>query len=158
MARVEAPKVREAIESGAKKARDENYCPEPVEMARMCAGCLSLLPELEATLLASVSSNGMEKLYRDVEMPLTRTLADMEIAGVKVDSDRLRELSREMDARLDQLVADIYVLAGQEFNVIPPSNWGMFSSIGWGCRLRRRPRLDILQMLKFSRVCRIAIR
>jgi len=74
------PKVREAIESGAKKARDENYCPEPVEMARMCAGCLSLLPELEATLLASVSSNGMEKLYRDVEMPLTRTLADMEIA------------------------------------------------------------------------------
>ncbi|MDD2202077.1 MAG: DNA polymerase I [Firmicutes bacterium] len=129
---VEAPKVREAIESGAKKARDENYCPEPVEMARMCAGCLSLLPELEATLLASVSSNGMEKLYRDVEMPLTRTLADMEIAGVKVDSDRLRELSREMDARLDQLVADIYVLAGQEFNVNSTKQLGyvLFDRLG----------------------------
>jgi len=60
---VEAPKVREAIESGAKKARDEKYCPELSQMARMCSGCLTLLPELEATLLASISSNGMEKLY-----------------------------------------------------------------------------------------------
>jgi len=39
---------------------------------------------------------------RDVEMPLAEALADMEMAGVKVDSERLRELSREMDSRLDQ--------------------------------------------------------
>lgn len=129
---VEAPKVREAIESGAKKARDENYCPGPLEMARMCAGCLTLFPELEATLLASVSSNGMEKLYRDVEMPLAEALADMEMAGVKVDSDRLRDISREMDARLDQLVAEIYVLAGQEFNVNSTKQLGhvLFDRLG----------------------------
>ena len=141
--------MREAIESGAKKARDEKYCPELSQMARMCSGCLTLLPELEATLLASVSSNGMEKLYRDVEMPLAETLADMEMAGVKVDSERLRELSREMDSRLDQLVAEIYVLAGEEFNVNSTKQLGhvLFDRLGLP---PRRPRPDIPQMLKFS--------
>ncbi len=129
---VEAPKVREAIESGAKKARDAKYCPKLSQMASMCSGCLTLLPELEATLLASVSSNGMEKLYRDVEMPLAEALADMEMAGVKVDSERLRELSREMDSRLDQLVAEIYVLAGEEFNVNSTKQLGhvLFDRLG----------------------------
>lgn len=129
---VEIPDVREAIEAGAKKARNASYCPEVSEMAVMCGECLRTLPELEATLLASISSSGMDKLYRDVEMPLAATLAEMEMTGIKVDSKRLGELSREMDGRLDQLVADIYSLAGEEFNVNSTKQLGhvLFDRLG----------------------------
>ncbi len=56
-------------------------------------------------------------LMNDVEMPLVRVLATMEMHGIKVDTDELIALSKEFDQELSTLETDIHALAGEEFNI-----------------------------------------
>lgn len=81
------------------------------------AGSLGLMPQLEASVMGVLRTFGMEKLYREVELPLAGVLADMEITGVAVDTGRLNELSVEMGAALDTLAREVYEAAGEEFNL-----------------------------------------
>ncbi len=60
------------------------------------------------------------KLCEEVEFPLVEVLAHMEFSGVKLDTDLLREMSKELDRMLDNLTHDIYRLAGTEFNINSP--------------------------------------
>ncbi|MCP4118999.1 MAG: DNA polymerase I [Desulfobacteraceae bacterium] len=60
---------------------------------------------------------GLLSLMNDVEMPLVRVLATMEMNGIKVDTDELIALSKEFDQELTTLEADIHALAGEEFNI-----------------------------------------
>jgi DNA polymerase-1 len=62
----------------------------------------------------------MERLFHDLEMPLARVLADMELAGVALDLPLLARLSAEFGATLERLMAEIYGLAGCEFNIGSP--------------------------------------
>ena len=59
----------------------------------------------------------MERLYYEVELPLVGILADMEMAGVKVDSKILGEMSADLGGRIEELDGLIYGLAGEEFNI-----------------------------------------
>ena len=68
--------------------------------------------------------NGFEELFRDMEMPLVVVLAEIEMAGVKIDSERLGVLSREFHSRLDEIEQRIYTLAGVEFNINSPKQLG----------------------------------
>jgi len=63
-------------------------------------------------------------LFADLETPLLPILAEMELAGIKVDTALLQELSREFRAKLSELEKDIYRLAGQEFNINSPRQLG----------------------------------
>ncbi len=69
-------------------------------------------PELEATDLS--------ELYRDLELPLMKVLADMELAGVRIDSAYLAKMGAEVEEQLDDLREEIYVAAGEEFNINSP--------------------------------------
>lgn len=60
------------------------------------------------------------KLCEEVEFPLVEVLAHMEFSGVKLDTELLREMSKELDRMLDNLTHDIYRLAGMEFNINSP--------------------------------------
>lgn len=126
------PRVRESIRQEVKRTRDPESCIGSEAAAGMCARCLAVMPQLEATLLASISSYGMDRLYREIEMPLAAVLADMEMTGVKVDAGRLRELSSEMDFTLNKLVAEIYRHAGEEFNINSTKQLGhvLFERLG----------------------------
>jgi DNA polymerase I len=62
----------------------------------------------------------MERLFRELEMPLSAVLADMELAGVLLDVPALGRLSVELATALDRLIAEIYELAGCEFNIGSP--------------------------------------
>ena len=75
-----------------------------------------LAPQLEKA--------GLEKLYYEIELPLALVLARMEMAGVKVDSKKLAELSKELKAREELLRKQIFDLAGKEFNVDSPRQLG----------------------------------
>ena len=57
------------------------------------------------------------KLYREVELPLTQVLGQMEFTGVKVDGDTLAVISNQLGERLEMTEASIYELAGEEFNI-----------------------------------------
>lgn len=62
-------------------------------------------------------------LYREVELPLVKLLAKMEIAGVKVDKKRLTELSQEFAQRMSVLEEKIFGLAGRSSTSTRQSNW-----------------------------------
>jgi DNA polymerase I len=64
-----------------------------------------------------IRSHGLESLLRDVELPLTGVLADMEWKGIAVDTKRLAELSRTFGDELRTLERAIYVEAGTDFNI-----------------------------------------
>ena len=64
------------------------------------------------------------QLFAELETPLLPILAEMELAGIRVDTDLLQELSREFGEKLAALEKEIYRLAGQEFNINSPRQLG----------------------------------
>ncbi len=70
---------------------------------------------LREPLLERVRERGAEHLYRNIELPLTRVLADMEEAGVKIDDYRMGEITARLADRVEELEAKAYELAGEEF-------------------------------------------
>ncbi|MBI4868717.1 MAG: DNA polymerase I [Candidatus Wallbacteria bacterium] len=75
---------------------------------------------LTRVLGAKLEESGLTKLFADVEMPLVPVLARMERNGIAIDSDYLRDLSKEMLVEIRQLESTIHGLAGEEFNVNSP--------------------------------------
>jgi DNA polymerase-1 len=72
------------------------------------------------TLTDALRNEGLESVYRDLELPLVPILADIEQHGVKVDVDALAALGTTMQAELDGLSARIYEMASGEFNINSP--------------------------------------
>ena len=70
---------------------------------------------LREPMLERVRERGAEPLYREIELPLTRVLAAMEAAGVKVDTYRMGEITARLADRVEELEAKAYELAGEEF-------------------------------------------
>ncbi|MFQ5441201.1 MAG: DNA polymerase I [Thermodesulfobacteriota bacterium] len=68
----------------------------------------------------ALKDNGMEDLYRKIDLPLSEVLASMEIRGIKIDLSLLNEMSRELETRLSAIKGSIYRLAGTEFNINSP--------------------------------------
>ena len=64
------------------------------------------------------------QLFAELETPLLPILAEMELAGIRVDADLLQELSQEFGEKLAALEKEIYRLAGQEFNINSPRQLG----------------------------------
>lgn len=72
---------------------------------------------LSTFLWPRVVAKGLDTLYREIELPLIEVLADMEMAGVKVDEAALHALSRELETQLGELERKIFELSGEEFNL-----------------------------------------
>ncbi len=68
-------------------------------------------------LAPKLASLGLSDLMTDVEMPLISVLVNMEMHGIRVDRDRLERLSRDFSHQLEGIEADIYRIAGEEFNI-----------------------------------------
>lgn len=75
---------------------------------------------------------GQQQLYYDVELPLVRVLADMQIYGIRIDRERLAEFSRMLAGQIETLTAEIYQDAGEEFNINSPKQLGavLFEKLG----------------------------
>jgi DNA polymerase-1 len=94
---------------------------EPVEQAaaRHGAGAEALW-RLAGLLRERLEQTGLDKIYDEIDGPLLPILAEMERRGVRVDTDRLAEMSAEMERSIETLRAAIHKLAGSEFNVDSP--------------------------------------
>ena len=98
---------------------------------------------LHNLFLPQLREQGLDRLYHDIEVPLIGVLARMEERGVKVDLDLLRALSADFQTKLDTLTADIFKLAGEEFNINSTQQLGviLFEKLqiqkGLGVRVRR---------------------
>ncbi|WP_046215583.1 DNA polymerase I [Paenibacillus wulumuqiensis] len=91
-----------------------------LHLARKTATIRQLVPLQREQL----EQNEMTSLFEDLEMPLSRILADMEKQGVAVNTDELRALGKEFESQLETLVKQIYEQAGTEFNLNSPKQLG----------------------------------
>lgn len=79
---------------------------------------------LKHHLECELKKEGMETLFYDMEMPLTKVLAEMEITGVRIDCDILQQTSGMLSSRIEQIESEIYAMAGMPFNVSSPKQVG----------------------------------
>jgi DNA polymerase I len=81
---------------------------------------------------AELERREQAELYADVELPLASVLAKMERAGVALDTAALRTLATQVDADVERLQAEIYAIAGEEFNLGSPQQLGriLFDKLG----------------------------
>ncbi len=75
--------------------------------------CLRLMPELKSEL----EEKSQMSIFEEVEMPFIPILADMELAGISLDTNFLVELSRTMAAKLETIEQQIYEIVGHGFNI-----------------------------------------
>ena len=81
--------------------------------------------QLKDKMVAPLKEMGMEQLFYDVEMPLSRVLSEMEYAGVAINTDTLKEMSDDLQGLSDAVQTEIYSLAGEEFNIGSPKQLGI---------------------------------
>ncbi len=70
--------------------------------------------------LPLLKKNNLEKLFFDLEMPITKLLTEMEIKGIFLKGEELTAYSKELGKELEDCEKDIYRLVGHEFNIASP--------------------------------------
>ncbi|KRL83624.1 DNA polymerase I [Ligilactobacillus apodemi DSM 16634 = JCM 16172] len=83
------------------------------------------ISDLEDDLMVELKKNEQVELYLQIERPLSLVLAQMEIAGITVDRERLDIMQSEFKERLSELEQLIYQEAGEEFNINSPKQLGV---------------------------------
>lgn len=73
-----------------------------------------------AHLVPEMEKNGVDALYRNIELPLVEVLAAMEKAGIATDQKRWKEVLEDMQQRERHILREIYTEAGESFNVNSP--------------------------------------
>ena len=71
-----------------------------------------------------LSENNLDNLFYDIEMPLVRVLSKMELNGVKIDIDGLKQISEEQSKEILNIEKNIYEIAGTSFNIGSPKQLG----------------------------------
>jgi DNA polymerase-1 len=79
-----------------------------------------LVHALAAWQREEIRGRGLTDLLNQVELPIVRILRDMEQAGVKLDTERLEEISERVKTEADALESEIFELAGEEFTLGSP--------------------------------------
>ncbi len=79
-----------------------------------------------------ISERGLEALMREMELPLVSVLRDMELLGVRLNLERLAEITRRVAGEIDGLEREIFALAGEEFLIASPQQLGeiLFERLG----------------------------
>ena len=106
----------ELIGGKGKNKRTIDQVPLP-EVVNYAAEDADITLQLHEKLSAELKQAGMEKLFYELEMPLLRTLVNMEMAGVRIDSAALNTSALTMRSELQRIEQEAYTLAGTEFNL-----------------------------------------
>lgn len=89
------------------------------------AKCAVALGVLNERIGDKIKENGQEKLYQEVELPLVTVLAHLKINGFLVDDNQLKKFADKLGEKIDALTNEIYMLAGEEFNINSPKQLGV---------------------------------
>ncbi len=91
-----------------------------------------VMSQLREKLEDELIKNEQFDLFRELEMPLSLILADMEFFGIKVERKRLEAMGRELNERLIEIEEKICELAGEKFNINSPKQLGviLFEKLG----------------------------
>lgn len=108
------------------KGRNQNNMRDlqPKDVYEYAAEDADITLQLKNVLEPRLKAVGGERLFWDIEMPLVRVLADMELHGVRLDTESLKDTEHAFNERMRQYEAHIYELAGEEFNIASPKQVG----------------------------------
>lgn len=111
-------KIVELIGTGKNQKRMDDV---PIaDIAHYAAEDADVPVRLRPLLAERLEALGLVPLFEELEIPLIEVLVELEYNGIKVDVERLRELSVRFDAKLAELVGQVYAAAGREFNIASP--------------------------------------
>ena len=96
----------------------------PAEICDYAAEDADITLQLKNVLEPQLKEVGGERLFYDIEMPLVKVLADMELNGVCLDTESLSETRRVFTERMQAYEHHAYELAGEEFNISSPKQVG----------------------------------
>lgn len=114
-----------------------------VETAAKWAGAMAdAMLSIADVLPDRLAAGGLSDLYRTIELPTARLLADIERTGIHIDIAHFKKLSAEVGEELERLQAHIYELAGGEFNIGSPKQLGelLFDKLGLDTKGVRRTK------------------
>ena len=102
----------------------EQYCGKRLPDFHSPTELLSAHQELEAILTEALERHEGMKVLQQLELPLVPVLAQMELKGVRVDQDELKQQSKALTEDIQRLEKSIHQQAGQEFNIGSPKQLG----------------------------------
>ncbi len=108
--------------AAARKKGGEDKAMETIAEVAAMEAAVSL--RAEDALLAKLRELEMEKLFREIEMPLVPVLAQMELSGIFASREALLAYGESLQNRIDALEAAIYEAAGETFNINSPKQLG----------------------------------
>ena len=76
--------------------------------------------ETKEEIDSKIKVEELDYLFREIEMPLSVVLADMELTGIKLDVEYLTKIQNELKEKMDCVEKEIYELSGVEFNIMSP--------------------------------------
>lgn len=110
---------------GAKGKKQKRFAEvKPERFSNWACECADLSLALKLELDKRLEENGMTRLLTDIEMPLVRVLASMEIAGARIDEKALADYSVKLTEQVNILEHECHELAGMEFNTASPAQVG----------------------------------
>ena len=107
--------------------KKENLDIKEVSIARS-----KFIYEIKDKFINELNNKGMYNLFKDVELPLSEVLADMEYTGFNVDKTKLIDMGEDIKIKIELLEKDIYNMAGEEFNIASTKELGkiLFEKLG----------------------------
>ena len=97
---------------------------DPIDVYEYAAEDADITLQLKNVLEPKLKETGTENLFWNIEMPLVPVLADMELNGVRLDTDALHDTSMIFTERMNRLEQQIYEKAGETFNISSPKQVG----------------------------------
>ncbi len=110
------------------------------------------LLHLKEIYITKLINNAQLKLFSQVELPLVNVLYNMEKDGIKIDVNQIHELSKIYHDELDELVKNIYSLAGEEFNINSPKQLQviLFEKLNIPHKGKEGTSIEVLNSIKDS--------
>ncbi len=96
----------------------------PEQVYEYAAEDADITLKLKNKLEPELKEKGVDRLFYEIEMPLVEVLADMELNGATLDTESLKETSKILSGRLEDIEKHIYELAGETFNISSPKQVG----------------------------------
>lgn len=107
-------------------------CPAGITVEQQTAWQAATVFALRNMMREKLKERHLEKLYREIELPVIEVLAAMESAGVYVNREQLQIQGEAIQRTIEALSGEIFALAGHEFNVNSPQQLGevLFTELG----------------------------
>ena len=110
------------------------------------------IAKIKNLLLQKLEEQNLTNLFNEIELPLAKILAKMELEGFPLNKDALKVIDEKYNAILNELVQKIYALSGYEFNIASPKQVAdlLFNHLNLPSNKKQSTSIEVLNELKHT--------